>query len=581
MQQPIGSTIRHLRREQNLTQSELGGTAFSKSYVSAVEKGRLVPSLEALRHFALCLGKSEDYFLRLNEESPQGPPLPVQETASAEWQLDMTTPLALEKGALLDTLIEHVAYQDFPVPESFFPLSAEALAVLSPAGQAHYALLQGRMFQQQADYVAAARSFETALARETHPAHAAIILDELRACYLALDSPQVALHYAGRAHQLLLEEPSFSPTSPFPFRIELHCGEMYLTLGRYQQALEHFEHAHAHLDAQQHMRLVGRLYWGLGYCTYALVYHQTFLGNGAADQIEYQYQRALSYLLQSYTLAQAGGDLPEMRRLRLTLAMTQLDLGTWRRRGLRHEEDQAASQHFSQASLASVLDEVGEHARQVVTSFQRKGHAREGEVLKQREVAFLALAVLIRAAVQRALLAHSSGYESLLQRERSFAASLCQHTVDACQDEALLETLLWNVTRVPESFADAHPSALPRLPESVLPREEEKRRSVLLSQAEVSWAAGEVAEMLGRTASTPDFVSRCYAHADACFGHALGMLSQVRYTDDGGYATRAHQRYLSLLEERAHAVADQAEDAPQLARSLLVLCKRVLEQPLF
>jgi len=41
IQQPIGLYIRQLRRERSLTQSELGETHFSKSYVSAVERGEL------------------------------------------------------------------------------------------------------------------------------------------------------------------------------------------------------------------------------------------------------------------------------------------------------------------------------------------------------------------------------------------------------------------------------------------------------------------------------------------------------------------------------------------------------------
>ena len=67
-QQPIGTIIRQLRRQQNQTQTELGGTIYSKSYVSAIECGKLLPSREALRHFAQSLEQSEQYFLTLLDE---------------------------------------------------------------------------------------------------------------------------------------------------------------------------------------------------------------------------------------------------------------------------------------------------------------------------------------------------------------------------------------------------------------------------------------------------------------------------------------------------------------------------------
>ena len=65
MQQYIGELIRQLRREHNITQSELGSDHYSKSYVSAVERNKILPSLEALRFFATQLNYPNDYFTSL------------------------------------------------------------------------------------------------------------------------------------------------------------------------------------------------------------------------------------------------------------------------------------------------------------------------------------------------------------------------------------------------------------------------------------------------------------------------------------------------------------------------------------
>ena len=68
MQQPIGDFIRQIRRQHNLTQSELGGTRFSKSYVSAVERNKIASSPEALRFFAEQLDQPDDYFTSLVQQ---------------------------------------------------------------------------------------------------------------------------------------------------------------------------------------------------------------------------------------------------------------------------------------------------------------------------------------------------------------------------------------------------------------------------------------------------------------------------------------------------------------------------------
>jgi transcriptional regulator with XRE-family HTH domain len=67
MQHP-GEVVRQVRRLRNLTQRELAGERFSKSYVSAIEHNRTAPSAEALHYFAKRLGQPEGDFVALLQQ---------------------------------------------------------------------------------------------------------------------------------------------------------------------------------------------------------------------------------------------------------------------------------------------------------------------------------------------------------------------------------------------------------------------------------------------------------------------------------------------------------------------------------
>ncbi|HLS91040.1 MAG TPA: helix-turn-helix transcriptional regulator, partial [Limnochordia bacterium] len=59
----IGQTIRRLRLSQGLTQQDLAGDAFSKSYISQLERGSVIPSLRALDILAERLGVPTTFFI--------------------------------------------------------------------------------------------------------------------------------------------------------------------------------------------------------------------------------------------------------------------------------------------------------------------------------------------------------------------------------------------------------------------------------------------------------------------------------------------------------------------------------------
>jgi tetratricopeptide (TPR) repeat protein len=65
----IGERLRQARVAASLTQQELARATFSKGYISAVERGRVIPSVQALRTLAERLGRPISYFLGEDEAS--------------------------------------------------------------------------------------------------------------------------------------------------------------------------------------------------------------------------------------------------------------------------------------------------------------------------------------------------------------------------------------------------------------------------------------------------------------------------------------------------------------------------------
>jgi transcriptional regulator with XRE-family HTH domain len=63
----IGERVRAARMALNMTQEELAGTTYSKSYISAVERGKMTPSFKALALLAERLGMTLSFLL--GEES--------------------------------------------------------------------------------------------------------------------------------------------------------------------------------------------------------------------------------------------------------------------------------------------------------------------------------------------------------------------------------------------------------------------------------------------------------------------------------------------------------------------------------
>ena len=59
----LGEKVRYLRKRLNLTQQELAGDDFTKSFISQIEKNEANPSLKSLYIIAERLNKPVSFFL--------------------------------------------------------------------------------------------------------------------------------------------------------------------------------------------------------------------------------------------------------------------------------------------------------------------------------------------------------------------------------------------------------------------------------------------------------------------------------------------------------------------------------------
>jgi tetratricopeptide (TPR) repeat protein len=557
----IGALIRQLRRQRNITQTALGTPSYSKSYVSGVEKNIIRPSPKALQFFAKQLGQPYDYFTTLIGHS-EG----VKQDAVLQEPHEIGDQSLQDEGFLLLHLLrERMNHPYVRAVEALPPLAPGLIAALSPSEQANYFFLEGLIAQEKQEYEAALHAFERALPLASVQLQPAV-LDALGQHYYLTGSYTMALHYHHRALVLLLHAPSQEPERALLFPVALHCGEGYRALGAYSQACDMYERARLHLSAEHEMKSVALLYLGWGYCTYALSYQMAAQMLVAGERVpleemERSFQRAIGFVVQSRGISQISGDSLGEATARLLLAVTELDFST------RHRQMISSIGGAFPASCLSFLDDAEEQCRQVLVSCQDT--LKHGTAAPHDASIYMALAYLVRAFIQRATLARLSGDDDTALRERALATHLCQRILDALDEAVFPWTLLQEALSLQAERLIDGPPTLPRLPN--LTEDAPAYPSRLLGRVEVYCAAGEVAEELGRTTTSPDGAHDCYTCADRCFHTALTLANAMVSSQERepGYLVRCHQHYACLLEERSKAAPEVLVETSRTLAALL------------
>ncbi len=568
MQHAIGEYIRQMRRQRSLTQTDLGGERFSKSYVSAVERDKIVPSREALLFFAEQLEQPVDYFEQLFQQSEQMRQISPYPTGPHFYNKNDPGEQD-EVMALLDLVLEGRELRHTPLSQEITTFPQDMMISLPLQVQARYYFLKGLIAQEDGDLESARQALESALAFSSEK-HQPAILDTLGVNHYLTQTYQTALGYHIRALRILDRGVANGKTPALRLNVELHCGNAYRALGANAIACEHYERARQYLRSSHNMKVAGQVYLGLGYCTYASLYQEGVPSHNAAERLsseekERLFQRAVSFFLQSRTIYQVSSDRMGEANARLLHAMVLLDFCNLRRQ-IALERAQGAKTVVPM-QCGSLLDEAEEQCRQILVPWSEVSSEASSPSPELEVVLYAALSYLVRVLVQRAAVARLEGYSDTAIRERSRAAHLCQLVLNTLTTREIPWSLIQDAVHLPEDPAAYSFQALPRLPDLA----ESTSFRALMSLTEVYFAAAEVAEELGRTATTSTFAYDSYVCANQCFQASLNMERQIIPSKeyDLSYLTRSYQRCIAILEERIHVAPAMVEETYQIMLAIL------------
>lgn len=177
----LGQKIRGLRRQMGMTQADLAGDDFTKSFISQIEKDQARPSLKSLRIFAQRLNRPVSYFL---DDEPGESTVPVEAMRS------------LSTGDLLERQGKY---------EEALRLYEKALKQCPPTDYG----CRGQAYQQRAR-----------------------VLN-------ALDQPQAAL----QALTLASEEFRLAKDASARATVDRALGQVYTRLRMAEKAIHHYERA--------------------------------------------------------------------------------------------------------------------------------------------------------------------------------------------------------------------------------------------------------------------------------------------------------------------------------------------------
>lgn len=585
----LGESLRQLRRQKNMTQTELGGKGYSKSYVSGIERGEIVPTQESLHFFAQQLGqpiKSFDALLQGARGQVKQSTSSVRASLSLIYNEGENRP---ELVTLLKLLLVGKKPYTLSLAHAFTALSNESLeGVLPHTQEALYACLYALLEQEQGKFQQALINF--GYARAIAPAHyQPTILGAIGMNYFLEQQYQTALEYHLQALTLLNQEVPSETASHLLLTLELYCADDYRALGRYREACAYYQRAHQHLHTTSNMQIATQLYLGLGYCTYAVLYQVASLleplpRQSASDDWERAFQCALSFLLQSRTLYQVSHDIPGEAHVRLLQAMILLDFSSWR---FHHVQEHARLRGtLLPLNTASLLDNAEEQCRYVLRLSQEIALAEESPVLGSEPLArtfeYTAYSYLIRISIQRAAGARLGHYTANALRQRSLAVSLCQRALDASTKRIPLTGVFDEDGDFSVENSPSSPLALLLLP-ALSPAEDNTAFPNPLSLSELFFAAAEVTEELGQAAATSGDALASYSQADQSFQAALSLAKRALPGTiplyDGSSLARHYQHYIRAIKERTITSPETSSTVVPLLFSLLNDVLRLLPHP--
>ena len=248
----VGEKLRAARVAQHYTQSQLAAPDFSVSYISAIERGQIHPSLRALEILAGRLGLTSTQLLpnRAQAEDRAGSSLSITERDEDEVELIL---LEAQIAIMQETASQTVAQLE--------KLSTKRLKREHQL-QHHYLLgwayYRTARFQESEALLSEAAQF----ARELNANYLHLrILNLLALTYVAMRNYAQALLSHQRCLNLLEET---EPQDPFfAAQVYMHMGQHYTRLENFEQALEMFNKALKLTETLTTVHNIQAVYWNL------------------------------------------------------------------------------------------------------------------------------------------------------------------------------------------------------------------------------------------------------------------------------------------------------------------------------
>jgi tetratricopeptide (TPR) repeat protein len=269
----IADRVRTARIAANKTQQQLAGETYSKSYISAVERGKMTPSVQALGILAERLGLPVSYFLGESDMDLSN----LAETSAAQRTSPERERQQREEAARL-TLDQAEGYlrqgQHDEAWEALNGSSGEPLEDLPLLERPRWYLLAGWaaiMKQWQKDAIPLlerglnlAETLRGQSAPNQRPHLAELgerIRDLIGGAYYEQSQPEMALEYH-RKGQIAISEGVVSDPE-LKLRIYKSLGNDYLALGRHNEAIAFYQEASKLAEDMDDPRQRGLMYWGL------------------------------------------------------------------------------------------------------------------------------------------------------------------------------------------------------------------------------------------------------------------------------------------------------------------------------
>jgi tetratricopeptide (TPR) repeat protein len=249
----VGEKLRAARLAQHYTQSQLASPDFSVSYISAIERGQIHPSLRALEILATRLGLSSTQLLPNRAQNDDRAITPVNSTERDEEEVEFSlleAQLFIRQGEASEAIPQLNKLSTKRLKKQQQLLHHYLL------GWAYYRVQQF----QECEYMLSEAAL---LAKELNDTYLNLrILNLLALSYAALRNYTQALLSHQRCLNLIENNEIQDPF--FTTQVYIHMGQHYTQLENYPQALEMFHLALELTKGLSTAQQISDTYWDLG-----------------------------------------------------------------------------------------------------------------------------------------------------------------------------------------------------------------------------------------------------------------------------------------------------------------------------